>query len=147
MAIRSLSRGLRILSRYALRMTHRLVIANTYGVRLYFRLPVIAKPRKRLWQSVPLLKGRRILSRFALRMTYNLVIANTYGVRLCFRLPVIARGFSPAAIRSFSLYKRNFYDPNRKKQLQKRSANAYIALVSTIYSAFRAALTTSRKNF
>ena len=41
-AIRSLSRGLRILSRFAFRMTHRLVIANTYGVRLHFRLPVIA---------------------------------------------------------------------------------------------------------
>ncbi len=38
----SLSRGIRILSRFAFRMTHRLVIANTYGVRLYFRLPVIA---------------------------------------------------------------------------------------------------------
>ena len=35
-------RGLRILSCYALRMTYRLVIANTYGVRIYFRLPVIA---------------------------------------------------------------------------------------------------------
>ncbi len=35
-------RGLRILSRFAFRMTHRLGIANTYGVRLYFRLPVIA---------------------------------------------------------------------------------------------------------
>ena len=34
--------GIRILSRYALRMTYNLVIANTYGVRLYFRLPVIA---------------------------------------------------------------------------------------------------------
>ena len=41
-AIRSLSRGLRILSCYALRMTRRLFIANTYGVRLHFRLPVIA---------------------------------------------------------------------------------------------------------
>ena len=41
-AIRSLSRGLRILSRFAFRMTSRLGIANTYGVRLYFRLPVIA---------------------------------------------------------------------------------------------------------
>ena len=38
----SLSRELRILSCYALRMTHNLVIANTYGARLYFRLPVIA---------------------------------------------------------------------------------------------------------
>ena len=45
MAIRSLSRGLRILSCYALRMTRRLGIANTYGVRLYFRLPVIASER------------------------------------------------------------------------------------------------------
>ena len=33
---------IRILSRQALRMTYNLVIANTYGVRLYFRLPVIA---------------------------------------------------------------------------------------------------------
>ena len=41
-AIRSLSRGLRILSCYALRMTSHLVIANTYGMRLHFRLPVIA---------------------------------------------------------------------------------------------------------
>ncbi len=41
-AIHSLSRGLRILSCYALRMTRRLGIANTYGMRLHFRLPVIA---------------------------------------------------------------------------------------------------------
>ena len=58
-AIRSLSRGLRILSCYALRMTSRLVIANTYGVRLYFRLPVIASEQSERgnpflpWQSAP----------------------------------------------------------------------------------------------
>ena len=86
-----LLRGIRILSRSALRMTSRLVIANTYGVRINFRLPVIAKPRKRLWQSVSLSRGLRILSRSALRMTSRLVIANTYDVRMNFRLPVIAK--------------------------------------------------------
>ena len=49
-------------------------------MRLYFRLPVIAKPCKRLWQSVFLLKGRRILSRYALRMTNRLVATNAVGV-------------------------------------------------------------------
>ena len=38
----SFLKGRRILSCSALRMTHNLVIANTYGVWLYFRLPVIA---------------------------------------------------------------------------------------------------------
>ena len=52
---------------------------------------VIAKPRKRLWQSVSLSRGLRILSRSALRMTSRLVIANTYGVRINFRLLVIAK--------------------------------------------------------
>ena len=75
----------------ALRMTRRLVIANTYGVRINFRLPVIAKPRKRLWQSVSLLKGNTDSFARALRMTRRLVIANTYGVRINFRLPVIAK--------------------------------------------------------
>ena len=37
-----LFRVLRILSRSALRMTYNSIIANTYGVRLYFCLPVIA---------------------------------------------------------------------------------------------------------
>ena len=45
MAIRSPLGELRILSRFALRMTRRLVIANTYGVRINFRLAVIAKVR------------------------------------------------------------------------------------------------------
>ena len=45
-------------------MTSRLVIANTYGVRISFRLPVIAKPHKRLWQSAPLYD---ITDSFALR--------------------------------------------------------------------------------
>ena len=35
-------RGIRILSRFAFRMTSRLAIANTQGAQIYFRLPVIA---------------------------------------------------------------------------------------------------------
>ena len=44
-AIRPLLKGRRILSCLALRMTSLLVIANTCGVRLYFRLPVIASDK------------------------------------------------------------------------------------------------------
>ena len=41
-----------------------------------FPIPsVIAKPCKRLWQSVSLQRGIRILSRSVLRMTHRLVIA------------------------------------------------------------------------
>ncbi len=54
-AIRSLSRGLRILSCYAFRMTHRLVIANTYGMRLHFRLPVIASEQSECGNPLPAL--------------------------------------------------------------------------------------------
>ena len=89
---------LRILSRYALRMTDHLVIAVRVsgGHLCEAEAPtepagetaarcaairssafVIAKPRERLWQSVFLLREIRILSRYALRMTSGLVAANT----------------------------------------------------------------------
>ena len=142
-AIRSLSRGLRILSCYALRMTRRLVIANTYGVRLYFRLPVIASEQSerdnpflhtlviaRGFSPVAirsLSRGLRILSCYALRMTSRLVIANTYGVRLYFRLPVIASEqserdnpfFPPVAIRSLHSYITAFLYLINKTGVQK----------------------------
>ena len=73
-AIRSFFKGRRILSRYALRMTSWLVPANVTGCALNCR-SVIAKPCKRLWQSVSPLRVLRILSRYALRMTNRLVVA------------------------------------------------------------------------
>ena len=101
-------RGLRILSRYALRMTYRLVIANTYGVRLYFRLPVIAIE---FTAFVPLViargfspaairslsKGLRILSCYALRMTGLFVIASEQSERGN-PLPLLSGGFILTAL-------------------------------------------------
>ena len=76
-------------------MTSHLVISTTVKyAAIRSSAFVIAKPCKRLWQSVFLLRGIRILSRQALRMTHRLVIANTYGVWLHFRLPVIAIDFA-----------------------------------------------------
>ena len=86
-------RVLRILSRSAFRMTHRLVIATTVKCAINC-CPVIAKVRvsgghlcgaeaptepagethKRLWQSAPL-RVLRILSRSAFRMTSRSVVA------------------------------------------------------------------------
>ena len=69
--------------------TNRPVIVHAYGMLTIYRF-VIAKPCKRLWQSVPFVIAReqcdrgnlfspkgylRILSRYALRMTDHLVIA------------------------------------------------------------------------
>ena len=136
-------RGLRILSRFAFRMTHCLVIANTYGMRLHFRLPVIASEQSergnpflhtlviaRGFSPVAirsLSRGLRILSCYALRMTSRLVIANTYGVRLYFRLPVIASEqserdnpfFPPVAIRSLHSYITAFLYLINKTGVQK----------------------------
>ena len=86
-------RVLQILSRFAFRMTHRLVIATTVKCAINC-CPVIAKVRvsgghlcgaeaptepagethKRLWQSAPL-RVLRILSRSAFRMTSRSVVA------------------------------------------------------------------------
>ena len=78
--------------------TNRPVIVHAYGMLTIYRF-VIAKPCKRLWQSVPFVIAReqcdrgnlfspkgylRILSRYALRMTDHLVIAvRVSGGHLC----------------------------------------------------------------
>ena len=74
-AIRSFLRGLRILSRFALRMTSRLVVANTIrrADKLSFSCHCEAVQTAVAIRS--LLRVLRILSRFAFRMTGRLVIA------------------------------------------------------------------------
>ena len=89
-------------------MTYNSIIANTYGVRLYFCLPVIAvrvsgghlceaeatdragRRDRRKVRGNPffLFRVLRILSRSALRMTSRLVIANAVG-RVAIRSPIL----------------------------------------------------------
>ena len=84
-AIRSFLRGLRILSRFALRMTSRLVVANTIrrADKLSFSCHCEAVQTAVAIRS--LLRVLRILSRFAFRMTGRLVIAKVRvsGGHLC----------------------------------------------------------------
>jgi len=78
-------RGLRILSRFALRMTSRLVVANTIrrADKLSFSCHCEAVQTAVAIRS--LLRVLRILSRFAFRMTGRLVIAKVRvsGGHLC----------------------------------------------------------------
>ncbi len=84
-AIRSFLRGLRILSRFAFRMTSRLVVANTIrrADKLSFSCHCEAVQTAVAIRS--LLRVLRILSRFAFRMTGRLVIAKVRvsGGHLC----------------------------------------------------------------
>ena len=84
-AIRSFLRVLRILSRFALRMTSRLVVANTIrrADKLSFSCHCEAVQTAVAIRS--LLRVLRILSRFAFRMTGRLVIAKVRvsGGHLC----------------------------------------------------------------
>ena len=84
-AIRSFLRVLRILSRFAFRMTSRLVVANTIrrADKLSFSCHCEAVQTAVAIRS--LLRVLRILSRFAFRMTGRLVIAKVRvsGGHLC----------------------------------------------------------------
>ena len=86
-AIRSFLRGLRILSRFALRMTSRLVVANTIrrADKLSFSCHCEAVQTAVAIRS--LLRVLRILSRFAFRMTGRLVIVNA-ARRAAIRFPL-----------------------------------------------------------
>ena len=80
MAIRSLSRGIRILSRFAFRMTGLFVIAVRVsgGHLCEAKAPTEPTGETRAPAAIrSFLRVLRILSRFALRMTSRLVVANT----------------------------------------------------------------------